>query len=121
YAGRVNQIVERIQDRQDVLCTSVFTIGEVLTGLEKRGDAKSAAMALEFFDSGEFEVIPFRRSVALAYAKVRATLPVTAADAIHLASAADAKSDVLITNDAKLIGRSLPGIQFIVGLDTNLY
>lgn len=121
YAGRMNQIVKKLGERQDVLCTSVFTIGEVLTGLAKRQDHATFKNALDYFDSNEVEVIPFGRSAALKYSKIRSVLPVTAADAIHLACASEAKVDVLITNDNKMIGRTVPGIQFIVGLDTNLY
>ena len=32
YADRVQQIIEAITRRRDTLCTSVFTLGEVLTG-----------------------------------------------------------------------------------------
>jgi hypothetical protein len=33
HAARMGRIYERMQARGDKLCTSVFTIGEVLTGL----------------------------------------------------------------------------------------
>ena len=36
HADRMNRIHERMEERGDKLCTCVFTIGEVLTGLYKR-------------------------------------------------------------------------------------
>jgi len=42
------------------------------------------------------------------------------ADAIHLASAAQAGTDLFLTNDKNLIGKVVPGIQFIASLDTQL-
>lgn len=46
---------------------------------------------------------------------------VSSAGAIHLASAADAKADLFPTNDRKLMGKVIPGIQFVAGLDVSLY
>jgi predicted nucleic acid-binding protein len=47
-------------------------------------------------------------------------LKVSSADAIHLACAANAGTDLFLTNDKKLVGKVIPGIQFIVGLDSNI-
>lgn len=41
--------------------------------------------------------------------------------ACNLASAAEAKVDLFLTNDRKLVGKMIPGIQFIAGLDVSLY
>jgi hypothetical protein len=46
---------------------------------------------------------------------------VSPVDSIHLASAAPARIDLFLTNDAALVGKIIPGIQFIVGLDSNLF
>jgi len=43
------------------------------------------------------------------------------ADAIHLACAAQAGVDVFLTNDQGLARQIVPGIQFIAGLDCNLF
>jgi len=37
-----------------------------------------------------------------------------------LACAAVAGTDLFLTNDEKLIGKVIPGIQFIAGLDSNI-
>jgi predicted nucleic acid-binding protein len=54
------------------------------------------------------------------YASIRAKQRISAADAIHLACAAQARTDLFLTNDAALIGKVIPGIQFIAGLDSNI-
>jgi predicted nucleic acid-binding protein len=41
-------------------------------------------------------------------------------DAIHLASAAQAGTELFLTNDKNLIGKVVPGIHFIASLDTRL-
>jgi uncharacterized protein len=46
---------------------------------------------------------------------------VSPADSIHLACAAQAWIDLFLTNDAALVGKIIPGIQFIAGLDSNLF
>jgi predicted nucleic acid-binding protein len=43
------------------------------------------------------------------------------ADAIHLACAAQAGTDLFLTNDKRLVGKFVPGIQFIAGLDMQLF
>ena len=50
----------------------------------------------------------------------RGTLGVAPANAIHLACAAQAGTDLFLTNDKRLVGKIVPGIQFIASLDTQL-
>jgi predicted nucleic acid-binding protein len=66
-------------------------------------------------------ILPFNLQTATQYSVIRARHNVSPADAIHLACAAEANVDLFLTNDDKLIGRVIPGIQFITGLDINLY
>ena len=54
------------------------------------------------------------------YAQIRSELRVAPADAIHLASASEAGADLFLTNDQRLKGKIVAGIQFIAGLDTNI-
>ncbi|HEY7838794.1 MAG TPA: hypothetical protein VIC54_09360 [Terriglobales bacterium] len=42
-------------------------------------------------------------------------------DALHLAIAATAGVNLFLTNDRRLHRLKVPGIDFIAGLDTNLY
>ncbi len=120
YAGRVQQIRESMKKREDRLCTSAFTVGETLVGFHKRHDLKTAARVRSFFLDGSIEIVPYTVDLADSYAEIRARLMVSSADAIHLACAARAGTDLFLTNDKGLIGQIVPGIQFIAGLDTNI-
>ena len=67
------------------------------------------------------EIVPFTLEAADRYARIRATPGITPADAIHLASAAQAGTDLFLTNDKRLLGKIVPGIQFIASLDTQFF
>jgi predicted nucleic acid-binding protein len=62
-------------------------------------------------------VFPFEEKAALAYARLRADRSLRPPDAIQLACAATAGTDLFITNDVRLHSKQIPGIQFIVPLD----
>src|SRR5438067_7752947 len=49
YARRIAHILDRITERGDALCTSTFTLAEVLTGPYKRGDERLATQIREVF------------------------------------------------------------------------
>ena len=120
YGDRVQQIFERMKRRQDQLCTSTFAVGETLVGFHKRGAMETAARVRNFFQQDSVEVIPYTFETADLYADIRARIGVSSSDAIHLACAAQARSDLFLTNDNDLIGKVIPGIQFIAGLDSNI-
>jgi uncharacterized protein len=120
YGDRVQQIFERMRKRQDQLCTSTFAVGETLVGFHKRGALETAARVRRFFAQDSVEVIPYTLETADLYADIRARIGVTSAVAIHLACAASAGTDLFLTNDKSLIGKVIPGIQFIGGLDSNI-
>lgn len=75
----------------------------------------------DVFASSFVEILPFTLETADLYARIRAQSGVSPADAIHLACAAQAGTDLFLTNDAALPGKVIPGIQFIAGLNTNLF
>ncbi len=120
FGPRVRQIHREMMRRGDALCTSIFTVGELLTGPEKAEAAVKVKETKEFFGSEEVELIPFTARTAEVYAKIRASNSVLPADAIHLASAADAQADLFLTNDKKLQRLNISGIKFIAGLDGKL-
>jgi predicted nucleic acid-binding protein len=120
FGPRVRQIHQEMTQRGDALCTSIFTVGEMLTGPEKTKAFVRVKETKEYFESKEVELIPFRMSTAEAYAKIRAANSVLPADAVHLASAAEAQADLFLTNDKKLQRLNVPGIKFIAGLDGKL-
>lgn len=117
FGPRVRQIYKEMARRGDTLCTSVFTVGEVLIGPQKLRAREAIEQVSRYFESGDVELIPFSSETAHGYAQIRADHSVLPADAIHLASAAEAQSNLFLTNDRKLQRLKIPGIQFIAGLD----
>jgi predicted nucleic acid-binding protein len=121
YAKRVRHILSKMKERQDQLCTSSFTVGEILVGPYKMGASETTRQIREVFKAPFVEVIPYTIETADLYAGIRAQHGVSPADSIHLACAAQARIDLFLTNDAALFGKVIPGIQFIAGLDSNLF
>jgi len=121
HAHRVKRIFATMERRGDVLCTSVFTIGEVLTGPYKKGAMSLVSEIRELIGAPLVELLPFRAETADHYARIRAGNRVSPADAIHLASAAEAGVNLFLTNDHRLQRVAVPGIDFIAGMDVNLF
>jgi predicted nucleic acid-binding protein len=121
YADRVEGIWAAMQRRGDTLCSSIFTVGEALTGTYKRGTPEVASRIREFLQPPHVDLIPFTIDVADRYARIRADNRVSPPDAIHLASAAQAGVDLFLTNDNRLRGLVIGGIDFIAGMDVNLF
>jgi predicted nucleic acid-binding protein len=114
-------ILREMVERKDTLCTSVFSVGEVLTGPRKNGFQDAADQAMRFFAGSTVEVLPFNLATSDRFSKVRASTGVSPPDAIHLATAAIASADVFLTNDKKLLQLHIPGIGYIAGLDRKIY
>lgn len=120
FAKRIAYIHARISERNDELITSAVTVGEVLAGVYRKGpmsrvdDVRNALLSLLS------RVIPFTADTADHYARIRASMKIASPDAIHLACAASTGTDLFLTNDKNLVGKVIPGIQFIAGLDTNI-
>jgi uncharacterized protein len=121
HGKQVERIHQRMSQRGDQLCTSVFTVGEILTGAYKTGRTKEAQQLREYFESGEVRLLAFSTETADRYAKIRAQYRVSPADAIHLATASVAKVDVYLTNDTGLKKLLIEGIHFIAGLDGGIF
>jgi uncharacterized protein len=121
FAKRVNAIHSRMEQRHDQLITGAFTFGEVLAGAYRKGASHLADESRRWLGSVVNEIVPFTLEAADRYARIRATPGITPADAIHLASAAQAGTDLFLTNDKRLLGKIVPGIQFIASLDTQFF
>jgi len=117
YAPRVQRLYGRMIGRHDRLVTSTFTVAELLVAPCKTGDKPLAEAIREFLYGPDVDLIPFERQAAEAYAEVRAKTGVRPADAIHLACAAGANTDIFVTNDRSLHGMTAPGIQFIATIE----
>jgi uncharacterized protein len=121
YGARVQEILQKTTKRRDQLCTSSLAVGETLVGFYKRGAIETANRVRSFFQDRSIDVIPYTLEMADSFANIRATHGVSSADAIHLACAASAGTDLFLTNDKNLVGKFVPGIQFIASLDTQLF
>lgn len=121
YAPRVDFIFQAMLERGDTLCASYLSLGEVLTGPLKHDRSQLAAEIEQFFDSGLVEFLPFDRGAAQRFSSLRAAMKMTPADAIHLACAAASGIDLFLTHDTDLHKLRIQGIQFIAGLDVNVF
>ncbi len=102
--------------RGDQLLTSTLTLGEILVKPTEKGDLATCAQYETAVTSAAI-TLPFDVKAAKLYASLRTDRALRAPDAIQLACAASAGVDLFVTNDARLQGRQVPGIQFIVPLD----
>ena len=103
-------------DRGDQLLTSTLAIGEILVKPTAKGDH---ALCRQYEDVlGKTALIfPFDLRAARRYAEIRCTTSIKGPDAVHLACASEAGVDLFVTNDTRLQGKQVGGIQFIVALD----
>src|SRR5688572_13474194 len=101
--------------RGDQLCTSTLTLGEVLVKPIEAGE-ETLASAFEETILATSVMLPFDTAAARVFASIRAHHAVRPPDAIQLACAAQAGTDLFITNDDRLTRLQVPGIQFISSL-----
>ena len=121
FGKRVDAIWSRMQERNDQLITGALALGEVFASAYKRGANKERIQEVKAaLENAVSAVIPFTAETADVYGRIKGSLKIPSADAIHLACAATAGTDLFLTNDKSLIGKVIPGIQFIAGLDTNI-
>jgi len=118
---KARKILEQIVVRGDSICTSVFSIGEILTGPRRRGSTSGVDAVRSYFTSDAVEVLPFTERTADRYSVIRSANRVSQADAIHLASAAEAGADIFFTNDSDLRRLSIPGIKFFADLEGKVF
>jgi predicted nucleic acid-binding protein len=121
FAPKVESLHEAMIRRGETLCTSIFTVGEVLTGPRKRNDVNGVKGIRRFFAGKAVEVLPFTMEVAERYSGIRAETRVRQADGIHLATAAASGVDIFVTNDEKLGMLSIPGIRLLADLDGKIW
>jgi predicted nucleic acid-binding protein len=117
FGPKVRRILNQIVSRGQTLSTSVFTIGEILIGPRRRGSVSGADAVKKYLLGGAVEILPFNEAAADRYSVIRGATRVSQADAIHLASAAEAGVDVFFTNDSDLRKLSIPGIRLFADLD----
>lgn len=113
---RTAEIRDRMLARGDQLLTSTLTLGEVLVKPKEKGESELCRRYEEAIVSTSV-MLPFDVKSARIYASLRGDRSLRPPDAIQLACAAAAGVDLFITNDARLKGKQVPGIQFIVPLE----
>jgi predicted nucleic acid-binding protein len=116
----VSNLLDRMETREDRLCTSLFTVGEILVGPYRKNQEEQALKIKAVFRQPAVSVLPFTAATVERSARIRAAHRITPADAIHLASAAEAEVDLFVTNDRHLHGLVIPGIRFITGMDLRI-
>lgn len=112
----VAQLRSKMLARGDQLLTSTLTLGEILVKPSERGETELCTK-YEHTISNAAVMISFDLKAAKIYAELRSMRSLRAPDAIQLACAANANVDLFITNDERLQGSHVQGIQFIVPLD----
>jgi predicted nucleic acid-binding protein len=115
-AERVAELRRRMRERNDQLCSSTLTLGEVLVKPLERGD-EALRERYETALGQAVQFVPFDQEAARLYALIRQDRTIRAPDALQLACAATARTDLFITNDDRLSRCRIPGIQFIVALE----
>jgi predicted nucleic acid-binding protein len=107
---------ERMLQRGDQLITSAMTVGEILVKPNERQDIKLCKQYEEAITTTAL-VLPFDLNAARRFSKLRLDRSLRAPDAIQLACAASSGTDLFITNDSRLSGLKVDGVQFIVPLE----
>lgn len=113
---RVSQLASAMRERGDQLIASTLTLGELLVK-PLRDDNESLAASYKDLLSQHTSLVALDLDAAGIYARIRQDRSIKSPDAIQLACAARARVDLFITNDARLSGKIIDGIQFIVPLE----
>ena len=116
FSRKVQELRTKMLVRGDQLLTSTLTLGEILVKPMEAGQSSLCAQ-YENAVAATSLLVPFDVKAAKLYASLRRDRSLRAPDAIQLACAASAGTDLFITNDVRLQGKQVPDIQFIVSLD----
>ena len=109
-------ILVRMSQRRDTLLTSALTLGELhVKPVSTHPDATDRYE--RFFNSSGVQIVSFGREAARAYARIRQDRSIRPPDAIQLACAAAAETNLFVTNDARLSRKTVAGVDFIVPLN----
>lgn len=117
WSPRVIELRRRMLARRDELLTSCLTVGEVITKPKQLGNAMLEKSYLNFFSSGSVELVAFNLEAAKRYGDIRSIQRVRPADAIQLACASAAGTDLFVTNDNRLSGLVVSGVTFVTGIE----
>jgi len=115
FSKEVVRLRQRMLERGDELYTSTMTLGEVLVKpLEKEDD--DLRMRYLQAITQQSRLLSFDAATALRYAEIRRDRRIKPPDAIQLACAAQAQTNLFVTNDDRLNNKKIAGIDFIVSI-----
>jgi len=117
-AAQVARLLIRMEERGDELLTSAMTVGELFAGPYAAGNEPLAIRYEAVFSSPGVRILPFDVSAARRFARIRQDRSISRPDAIQLACAAEAGTDLFLTNDSSLSRKSVSGVQFISTLQS---
>lgn len=117
WSPRVIELRRRMLARGDELLTSYLTVGEVITKPKQLNNAMLERTYLNFFSGGSVELVGFSLDAAERYGDIRSRERIRPADAIQLACASAAKTDLFVTNDNRLSGLVVSGVTFVTGIE----
>jgi predicted nucleic acid-binding protein len=117
WSPRVVELRQRMLARGDELLTSYLTVGEVITKPKEMNNAMLERSYLNFFSSASVELVGFTLHAAQRYGDIRSRQRVRPADAIQLACASAARTDLFVTNDNRLSGLVVAGVTFVTGIE----
>jgi len=116
FEPQVVRLRQAMSARGDQLFATAMTVGEILVKPVEVGDRVLEQSYRSFFQSGAMRVLSFDIEAAGHYARIRQDRGVRPPDAIQLACAAAHGIDLFITNDNRLSGKVVPGVNFITSL-----
>jgi predicted nucleic acid-binding protein len=103
YERQVSLLLEALAEDGFEAVTGEITIAEVLAGAAKAGGETAIGRCIAFFESEDIVSLhPVTRDAFYRAGLVRAALSVSAPDAIHMATAIEAKCEIFLTNDRRL-------------------
>jgi predicted nucleic acid-binding protein len=121
FGPQTREAYKAFLHRGDTICTSVFTLCEILVRPKMVKDESAYGSIRKFMRGGEIELLPFTAETAEQYSAVRAQTRLKPADAIHAATAILAQVHVFVTNDQDIRKQTIPGLPLIVGLDGKIF
>ena len=117
WSPRVIELRQRMLARGDELLTSYLTVGEVITKPKQLNNRMLERSYLNFFSGGAVELVGFSLDAAQRYGDIRSRERIRPADAIQLACASAARTDLFVTNDNRLSGLVVSGVTFVTGIE----
>jgi len=120
FSTRVAYLLDRANERGDTLFTSCLALGEVLAGANKSPNPAKSMAVRSTLDAIGFAYLPFDDRAVAPFGLLRSQSRLKIADSINLACAAAAGIDLFLTGDQQLVGRYVPGIQFIADFNTQI-